>query len=575
MKALVRDIKEIVLGQLVAVDTETVSLKDKTLVGMSMYDGKNAYFLSTEVLGIDTIVRFIKPFLHGKATKIFHNAKFDLAVFRKYGIHTINFEDTLILAWLCDTGTRKKFGLKELASEVLHVSMTKLKDIGFKGNTSEVDLELLADYAMDDVIYTYELYRRYRPKVSGVLEKDYKKIELPIVEILSNMEEKGILVDLEHLEKLHYEMGKATTKMFQDLVLEMRDSGYVPKNKREITPNSPQQVTEFLAKKGIKIDSAQRKELEHIDDPWVQKLLQYKKDFKLFSTYVHNLLPEIKESGGRLKGSFNQTGTDTGRFSSSRPNLQNLPAHDAYSYRSIFIPSPKHKLIVADYSQIELRTLAHLSKDALMIEYFKAGYDLHSATAHAMFNLDCPVEEVKDRYGEVRFKAKAINFGLIYGMGPAKLGETINVSEGEAIYLIEQYFEQFPSIKKYIEHVQQKAVQLGHVTTIFGRRRFFPDLFSEDPEIRRKSYGATLRRAINTKIQGSAADIMKAAMIKVSRLGVDILLQVHDEIVVEVPEDKAEKYKQSIKYEMEHAVTGFRVPLDVSIAIANNWEEGK
>ena len=559
-------------GTVLAVDTETVSLKDKTLLGVSICDGVNAYYFSTEKFRIDKLIQFLKPILEGEYTKVFHNAKFDLAVFRNYGLTVNNFEDTLILSWLCETGRRKKFGLKELAKDILDAEVVTLKDIGFTGDTSLVNKEQLADYAMDDVIYTYKLYKKFRPKIKGAIEQNYLKIELPIVEILSKMEARGITVDIDKLETLNIEMGVATAKMYEDLVLAMIKEGYHPGGKKHVSPNSPLQVVNFLAHLGIHTDSSDRKTLSKIKHPWVAQLLKYKKDFKLYSTYVHNLLPEIKENHNKLKGSFSQTGTDTGRFSSSQPNLQNLPAHDDYEYRSIFIASPQKVLLVADYSQIELRTLAHLSKDKQMIDYFLAGYDLHSATAHGMYKLDCPIEEVKDKYPEVRFKAKAINFGLIYGMGPASLGEQIGVSEREAKKLIAAYFQQFPSIQEYIGQIQQFALDRGYVTTIFGRKRYFPEVFA-DSETRRQAYGSIMRRAINTKIQGSAADIMKAAMVKVDALGVDILLQVHDEIVMEVDEDT--DILKLVKETMENAVKQFRVPLVVDIKKCTNWLAGK
>ena len=357
-------------------------------------------------------------------------------------------------------------------------------------------------------------------------------------------------------------------------LLDKMSNLYTPEKGKKLSLNSPKQIKEFLLLNGIEVENTDIKTLSNLKDPWIKKLLEYRKKYKLFSTYVENLLPEIEKNKGILKGQFNQAGTETGRFSSSKPNLQNLPAHDEIEYRSIFIPRSKDKIfIVADYSQIELRVLAHFSKDVKMIHYFNSGHDLHSATAHGMFKLDCPIEEVKDKYPEVRFKAKSINFGLLYGMGANSLAEQIKVSKSEAEKLITKYFEQFPSVKKYIQFVQKNAVNDGFVKTIFGRKRYFPELKEGTTEERQKAYFSVLRKSINTKIQGSAADLMKWAMIKLNNAGFDILLQVHDEVVIEV--SRKNPRADEVKQILENIYPTFRVPLIAEVNLSNNWLEGK
>jgi len=574
MKIIVEDLSQIEVKELMAVDTETISIKDKSLMGVSLYNGENAYYLSTDKLRIDKVINFCKKFLENQEyKKIFHNAKFDMQVFLNYGINTVNYEDTMIMAWLCGSGKYKSIGLKQLTKELFNKEAKTLKEIGMKKRTDEVPLEILADYAMDDVINTMNLYNYFTPLLDEPLRKDYEKIELPIINLLVKMENSGIAVDLDKLNSIKDTLMVQIVTLENDLLDKMGNL-YTPEKGKKLSLNSPKQIKEFLLLKGIEVENTDINTLSNLKDAWIKKLLEYRKKYKLFSTYVENLLPEIEKNKGVLKGQFNQAGTETGRFSSSKPNLQNLPAHDGIEYRSIFVPRSKDKIfIVADYSQIELRVLAHFSKDVKMIQYFNSGHDLHSATAHGMFKLDCPIEDVKDKYPEVRFKAKSINFGLIYGMGAHSLAEQIKVSKSEAEKLIGKYFEQFPSVKKYIQFVQKNSVNDGFVKTIFGRKRYFPELKEGTTEERQKAYFSVLRKSINTKIQGSAADLMKLAMIKLNNAGFNILLQVHDEVVIEA--SKKNPRVEEVKQILENIYPTFRVPLLAEVNLSNNWLEGK
>jgi DNA polymerase-1 len=572
-------------SKIFAVDTETISLENKTIIGMSLATRKHSWYIPTKYINFFEIKDLLNDvFNDDSCIKLLHNAKFDIKVFKKIGITLSRYYDTFIIAWLVDAGKRYKFGLKTLASELLGVDMAKYKDV------SPDNLEEFADYAMDDTIYTLELFNYYKPYLTKNLKKDLINIEMPCIEMIAEMEERGININLARLKSLKVKLDKDTSELLVDIIKYTEEMGYKPnvksakKNTDQIfNPNSPQQVKEFLHHINIPLESTGVKQLsKHKKNKWVSKLLEYRKLQKLNTSFVSNLIPNIEEHKGRLHGTFNQGGTQTGRFSSSKPNLQNLPAHDNFKYRNIFIPSDGYKLIVADYSQMESRVLAHFSKDKRMIEFFKAGHDLHSATAHGMFNLDCDVAEVKDKYPDERFQAKSINFGLAYGRGAKSLGEQIGLSERKAQKIIDLYFEQFPSVRGYIQQVQDEAKRKGYVETIFGRVRHFPDLHNLNNS--GKSFyqimGEVARRSINTKIQGSSADIMKKAMIDLYRIikkrkdGAYILIQVHDEIVMEAPEEYAEDYRAILQNCMENAVK-LRVPLTAEAVIGNTWGEAK
>lgn len=572
MKIIVEDVEKIVLAQMVAIDTETVSIKDKTLVGVSVYNGTDAYYLSPQKIRIDKLIVFCKLLLESSHyKKIFHNAKFDIQVFQRYGVEVNNFEDTMIMAWLAGCGKYKSIGLKQLTEEIFGIKAATLKSIGMKTDTNDIALGILADYAMDDVINTYKLYLHLLPKLDAVLHAEYIGIELPIIKILVAMENSGVVINMPKLYQIKETILKEIIVLEKKLLTSMAVN-YTPSKNAKLSLNSPKQIKDFLETRRVFVESTDIKELSKSKDTWVIQLLEYRKKYKMYSTYIENLLPDIERNNGILKGNFNQAGTETGRFSSSNPNLQNLPAHDEIHYRSIFIPHAGNMFVVADYSQIELRVLAHLSQDKKMIEYFKNGYDLHSATAHGMFKLPCKITEVKEKYPEVRFHAKAINFGLLYGMGAKSLAAQINTSEPQAVKMIEKYFEQFPSVKNYIRYVQDKAITNGYISTIFGRKRFFPELREGSIDDKRNAYFTVLRKSINTKIQGSAADIVKLAMIKLFNSQFNILLQVHDELVVEV--DKNNTRAAEIKLIMESAYP-LCIPLTVNVKEAYNWNDGK
>lgn len=570
-------------AKLFSIDTETVSLEDKTMIGFSVATDNYSWYVSMDYFKNNEYVSYMQKLGEDEnLIKVFHNAKFDLQVFKKKDIYFKRFYDSMVMAWLVDTGRRFTFGLKQLAKDILGVDMTKFKDV------SPDDFDKFADYAMDDTIYTLQLFNYYKQKLSKVLKADLLDYEMPCVEMLSEMEEYGVAVNVSKLRSLKVKLEKDLKSLKLKIIQETVDNGFVPQIKSAkkgaklvFNPASPQQVKDYLHHIGIMVESTGVKELKkHKKNKWIKMLLEHRKKNKLYTSFVKNLLPKIEKNGGRLYGQFKQTGTQTGRFSSASPNLQQIP--NEQNFREMFIPSEGYKLIVADYSQMESRVLAHFSKDKRMIQFFKDGHDLHSATAHGMFKLDCNVDEVKDKYPDERFQAKSINFGLAYGRGAKSLGEQIGLSERKAQKIIDLYFEQFPSVRGYIQRVQHKAKREGCVKTLFGRLRHFPDLHNLNNS--GKSFyqimGEVSRRSINTKIQGSSADIMKKAMIDLYRIikerndGAHILIQVHDEIVMEAPEEYGDDYRVILQNCMENAVK-LRVPLIAEAKVCNNWMEGK
>ena len=559
---------------LVSLDTETDGLHGE-LLGISFGREIDGELVCQYLTPKTTNIREKVLELYENHIPIFHNAKYDLQQLKRLGIPLPDeFHDTILIAHLLGTDS---MGLKDLAVKVLGVDPDEVKKIGkdFDVNNLSLinDTEEFQQYAVNDASWTYQLFNELYP----VLAKDKDllrayKFELKLVPVLADMEDRGIEIDVDFLTELkkqvQQEMVDGQTKLY-------KLAGEV------FNLQSPKQLKEVFARKfGVQVPSTNRGTLRSLlrrikgrkgyDDlqAFINELFEYKKRAKLVSTYMDNIIAMLDEDN-RLHGSFNQTGTATGRLSSSAPNMQNMPAHDEWGYRKAFRASKGHKLVVADYSQIELRVLAHFSGDLTMIEAFRSGVDLHSTTAKKLFDLDCPVEEVKEKYPERRSFAKTINFGIVYGMSAKALAEQVGVTEHQAEQFIKNYFYNFFMVKGFIEQTRKFAQYYGYVPTMSGRKRWL-DL---------NDY-KWVRQSVNTRIQGSAADIMKKAMIELYRklqtLGDEahILLQVHDEIVVEVPENKAEYYKTVI-LDVLNDIVKLEVPITAEADIGDTWWEAK
>ncbi|WP_263831895.1 DNA polymerase I [Sulfurospirillum oryzae] len=578
-KMLFNIIEGIEEDAIVAFDTETNALDayNAKIVGFSFaINAEEAYYvpIAHHYLGVGDQISLTDA-KHALEELFKHkivgqNLKFDLAVIENnFGLKDVNiYADTMLLAWLLNPET--SVGLDTLALRFFNHAMVKFKDVVQKGeNFSNVPLEKACEYASEDAWMTLRLYHKLHEMLDPHLLDLAKEVEFPFIKTLMKMEKEGIQIDGAYFEKLL----KRT-----DLAIEALKAEIFTLCDATFNLNSTQQLGNVLfeqlglptvkkTKTGYSTDENVLNELldKH---PSIAKILEYRELYKLRSTYIEPLLKLSKESPlGRVHTSFMQTGTSTGRLSSKDPNLQNIPVKTELGreVRGGFVAKEGYKLIGIDYSQIELRLLAHFSGDEAMVHAFQAGKDIHKETALKLFG----EEEAAAKRGV----AKSINFGLLYGMGPKRLSETIGITTKEAKSYIESYFATFPTIKNYLTSVAESAKKEGYVQTLLGRKRFF-----DFEHANAMQYAGYLREAVNTVFQGSAADLIKLAMNKIMTTLVDdeakLLLQIHDELIFEVKEERAESFAIQAQKVMEEIYT-LKVPLKVSIAIGNNWGELK
>ncbi|NQU81112.1 MAG: DNA polymerase I, partial [Bacteroidetes bacterium] len=567
-------------------DTETTGLdtfKDE-LVGISFCcESHEAYWLpvdedkkKSEIV----LEKFRQLFENEKIDKIGQNLKFDIKVLRERGIVVKGvLFDTMIAHYLIKP--EGKHGLNDLAEDYLNYTPVKIEElIGVKGqnqvNMRFVPTEKIKEYAAEDSDLTWQIME--------VLEKELRekhletlagKIEMPLIYVLCDMEMKGFKVNVDVLKKYSVIL-KVELLDIQSRIYKLAET--------EFNISSPKQLGEILFNK-MKIDSKAKKTktgqystsedvLQRLVNKHeiVSKVLEFRSVSKLLSTYVEKL-PELKNSDtGKIHSSFNQTITATGRLSSNNPNLQNIPIRDnrGREIRKAFVPSDnQHILISADYSQIELRIMAHLSGDKNMIEAFNAGEDIHVTTAAKIYRIS-----PGDVTNEIRGRAKTANFGIIYGISAFGLSRRMNLPLSDAKDFIDEYFRTYPGIKKYMDKSIERAREKGYVQTIMGRKRYLPDILSRNSVVR----GFAERNAINAPIQGSAADIIKIAMINIHKkikekqLKSEMILQVHDELVFDVPEKEIDVISDIVVSEMQNAVK-LDVPLTVDWGTGRNWLE--
>jgi DNA polymerase-1 len=551
---------------IVAFDTETNSLENPDIVGFSFAWEKNkAYYVPINhfYLGVGkqidekNAINAIKKLFTRKI--IGHNLKFDLKMLRKYGLKLNPFNDTMILAWLNDPDSA--VGLDSVAKRYLNHRNIKFKDIiGKKKNFSEVPIEEATKYAAEDALISLKLYDVLINRLWDEVKWDLENIEIPFINLLIDMENEGIKVDIEYLENLQKEITQKLDKLTKE-IFELAGSEFNIKSTKQLS-YILFEVLKLPAKKKTKTGySTDEKVLNSLKNahPIMPKLLEYRKLDKMLSTYVIPLKEySKKDKNHKIYTNFIQTGTATGRLSSKNPNLQNIPTSTEINIRNAFIAE---KMFVSlDYSQIELRLLAHFSEDERLIEAFLNDKDIHLETAIKIFG--------EDKAKEYRSIAKSINFGLIYGMGPKKLSETINVSTKEAKEFIEKYFASFPTVKSFIEKTKLNARTNGYVETLFKRRRFFNFASANARTIANYE-----REAVNTIFQGSAADIIKKAMLEIKNNfpKSKMLLQIHDELIFEIEsEDEAKEYQKIMQN-----VVKLKVPLKVGISFGKRWGELK
>ena len=530
-----------------------------------------------EQLDMKMVFQKLKPILENpKIGKIGHNIKYDLIVLENEGIRLkgISF-DTMLASYVLDP-SRRGHGMDALALELLghrtitykDVTGTGAKKIGF----DEVEIERATEYAAEDSDITWRLYQNLKPKLTDELLALYNEMEMPLLEVLAQMEINGVFVDKQHLGGLSRKIEKELRK-YEGKIYQLADE--------EFNINSPKQLAVILFEKlklpvikktktGFSTDVSVLEELSSQHE-LPDNILAFRQLGKLKSTYVDALPLDIDKKTGRVHTSFNQTVAATGRLSSSDPNLQNIPIRTdmGKEIRKAFAAQGQNKLLSADYSQIELRILAHLSEDETLINAFIKGEDIHSRTAAEIFGTG--LDNVDQ---DARRMAKAVNFGIIYGLSAFGLSRQLKISMKEARTFIDQYFDLYPRIKTFMDDSIAKARERGYTLTIMNRKRYLPDINSKNKQVKQ----AAERIAINSPIQGSAADLIKVAMLNLSRqmekrnLQSKMILQVHDELVFECPPAEKEAMQALVKKEME-GVYQFSVPLIVDMGWGDNWNE--
>jgi DNA polymerase-1 len=570
---------------IVAFDTETTGLDyDKdSLVGFSFcFDEDEAYYVPfahfylgvTKQVDAQDAKKAIKKIFDSKV--VGHNIKFDLHfVSRFLQDDELNiYADSMILAWLINP--ESALGLDKLSQKLLNHTMIPFKDTVKKGSTfADVELEDACKYAAEDAYITLKLFYLFEEKLkiqnAKHLIEEAKSVEVPFIKTLLMMEKEGIKVDAEFLENFLIEVKETLNNLTQEIYNLAGE---------EFNINSTKQLGVILFEKlnlpvGKKTKtgySTNEQVLTSLKDSHqiIPLLLEYREVYKLYSTYIEPLLKLSKEDAqSRIHTSFIQTGTATGRLSSKNPNLQNIPTRTklGLKVREAFVASEGKKLIGIDYSQIELRLLAHFSNDAILVDAFKSDKDIHLQTAIALFG----EEEAPSK----RAIAKTVNFGLLYGMGQKKLSQTLNISTKEAKEIIEKYFESFPTIKRYFRSIVDSSKEFGYVETLLKRRRYF-DYENASPMFR----AAYERESVNSVFQGSASDLIKLSMneiakvIKDEKLDAKMLLQIHDELIFEVDAQKAKELAKRFQDIMQN-IYKLNIPLKASLNIGTHWGELK
>ena len=566
-------------------DTETTNIDvySAELVGLSFaIKAHEAWylFMPAEREECQKKLEVLRPLFEDESIlKIGQNLKYDISMLAQYGVAVKGkLFDTMLAHYLLEP--EQRHNMDYLAEVYLNYITIPIEDLIGKGRQQktmcEVPIELVKEYAAEDADITLQLYEKLLPllKENGV-EKLFYEIEMPLVPVLSRMEANGVKIDTENLQQISEEFGKEIKKIEEEIYA----LAGTPFNIA-----SPKQLGEILFEK-LKIDEKAKKtktgqyatgedvlqKLSH-KHPIIQKILDYRSLTKLKSTYLDALPALVNPKDGLIHTSYNQAVTATGRLSSNNPNLQNIPVRTekGREIRRAFVPrSPQYTLLAADYSQIELRIIAHLSQDPAMVADFNLGHDIHAATAAKVFHV--PMEQVTK---EQRSRAKAVNFGIIYGMSAFGLAERMELSRSEAADIIKKYFEEYAGIKEYMNRSIALAKERGYAETILGRRRYLRDINAANSVVR----GFAERNAINAPIQGSSADMIKIAMIgihqELERLKMQskMILQVHDELVFDAHLDELDALKTIVQNKMVNALT-LSVPVVVEMNTGNNWLE--
>ena len=589
-KDLKKVIKEASKSDTVAIDTETTGLDyiDSELVGISIsFNAGEGFYIpikhndeSIIQLPLEDVINELKPLLENSEKKIIgQNIKFDKNILMKYGLKIASIKnDTMMMSYVLDASATRH-NLDALASYYLGYKTSTYEDVAGKGakqiSFDDVPIDIATNYAAEDADITLRLYEELSPKLKNIesLNKLNEEIEIPLIEVLSDMERNGAILNAKVLN--------AQSKDLEERIIRLENKAYKLAGE-EFNLGSTKQLREiFFDKLNYRVikktpggqPSTDEKVLAELAEEYElpKVLLEHRTLSKLKSTYTDKLPNQISSLSGKVHTSFHQAVTTTGRLSSSDPNLQNIPirTEDGRRIRQAFEPSNGNKFISADYSQIELRVMAHLSKDPGLLSAFQEGEDVHSKTASEVFNVD-----IEDVSSDLRRNAKAINFGLIYGISAFGLGKQLGITRNLAAEYMAMYFEKYPGVKQYMESTKESASQNGYVETLFGRRLYLKEINASNA-LRRQ---ASERAAINAPVQGTAADIMKIAMIRMyqalekEKSEARIILQVHDELILDTPEKEIDRVIELTTEAMKEA-TLLDVPLEIDIGIGDNWDQ--
>jgi DNA polymerase-1 len=540
--------------------------------------GRKKSEASSGGLSANRACKLLQPiFENAKVCKIGHNIKYDILVLSRYGIEVRGpLADTMVASYILRADARHN--MDDAAKEYLKYKTVSYTDLTGTGKEQkqirEVDLQSLSDYSCEDADITYRLFETMKLRLEELgMYQLCEDVEFPLVGVLTRMEQAGFAIDIEFLRGMSKELESQLAKLTKDI---HRIAG------GPFNINSTQQLGDILfnklklptirkTKTGFSTDVAVLEALQH-QHPIIDNLLEYRQLSKLKSTYVDALPELVNPDTGRVHTSFNQTIAATGRLSSSDPNLQNIPIRTEIgrSIRKAFVAGKKgHLIMSADYSQIELRVMAHISGDEGLANAFRNKEDVHATTAAKVFGV--PIKEVTK---DMRRKAKEVNFGIMYGIGPFGLSSRLEINQSEAKEIIARYFERFPKVKHYINDTISQARAEGFVSTLLGRRRYLPDLKSANQNIRSNAE----RQAINMPIQGTAADMIKVAMVNIDatirkkKLSSLMILQVHDELVFEARRTEEEEMRTLVEKHMRDALK-LSVPIEVEIGVGKNWLE--
>ncbi len=585
-KALNKLVKQLKKAKEFALDLETTS-KHPTraeMVGISFSwaEGEACYIpVSHRYLGVPEqldkkkVIAALKPLLEdAKLKKFGHNIKYDLIVLVNEGVQLKGVAfDSMLASYVLDP-SKRQHGMDELALEMLGHQNITYSDVAGKGakqiGFDEVAIDVAAEYAAEDSDITWRLTHALKARLRDETLKLYEELELPLIDVLADMEMTGVRVDREHLKKMSSKLTKALMK-HEDEIYALAGEPF--------NINSPKQLAVILFEKmgltakkktktGYSTDMSVMEELAD-EHELPAMIVNFRQLSKLKSTYIDALPLEINPKTGRVHTSYNQTVAATGRLSSSDPNLQNIPIRSdlGKEIRQAFVADKNGWLLSADYSQIELRILAHLSNDPALIRAFKNDEDIHTRTAAEIFGQ--PLDGVDE---DGRRMAKAVNFGIVYGLSAFGLSRQLKISPGEAKAFIDQYFDLYKNVKIFMESTIEEARQCGYTVTMMNRRRYLPDLHSKNRQVRE----AAERVAINSPVQGSAADMIKLAMIRLhhqlAKLMSKMIMQVHDELVFECPAKEKKEVEALVKKEME-GVWPMQVPVVVHLNWGKNWDE--